>query len=132
VTVANRIGKLEADTRDAQRHRDGYRRNAGSPYVEVQPPAEGDYRARLVDQLEHFADQLVYWRQIREQQIADGSATNRGPDTVHKGDHVKIRGTWSQVTRANKETVGVPFTIGSWTNTSPYHEIGGPPGGRQP
>lgn len=123
VTVANRIDKLEAEIRNVERQRDGYTRNAGTPYAEDQPPAEGDYRARLVDQLEQLHDQLIYWRQIRDTQIADGTATNYGPDTIHKGDHVKIRSTWYEVIRANKRTVTVPSTIGSWTNTSPYHEI---------
>jgi len=36
---------------------------------------------------------------------------------------VKIRGTWYQVTRANRKTVTVPSTLGSWTNTSPNDEI---------
>lgn len=133
VTVANRIDKLGAEIRDAQRHRDGYTRHPGSPYVEVQPPAEGDYRDQLGDRIERLTDQLTYWQQIREQQITDGLVTHYGPETVHKGDHVKIRGTWYQVTRANRKTVTVPSTLGSWTDTSPYHEIQDHlPAGEQP
>ncbi len=78
------MSKLEADIRDAQRHRDGYTRHPGSPYAQTQPPADGDYRARLGDRIEHLTE-LTYWRQIREKQITDGLATNYGPATVRKG-----------------------------------------------
>lgn len=122
VTVANRIDKLGADIRDAQRRSDGHTRNVGG-YIETTPPAEGDYRDRLIDRIADLTDQLTFWQQIREQLVIDGQATNYGPEIISKGDRVKIRGTWYRVVRANKKTVTVPSSLGTWTNTSPYQEI---------
>lgn len=128
VTVGNRIEKIEAEIRDTRRTLDGYSRTHhvaadGTRHGDTFPPATGAHRDRLTAHLDELTEQLAHWQQVRADQIAAGTATNYGPDTIAKGDQVKIRGTWYQVIRANKKTVTVPSTLGSWTDTSPYREI---------
>ena len=122
VTVANRIDKLQAEIRGTDRRLDGYTAQPGTPYAQRIAPATGDYRARLTAQREQQADALTYWQNVREQQIADGTATNYGPETVAKGDAVKIRGQWRRVVRANRKSVSVE-TGTSWTDRAPWHEV---------
>lgn len=129
VTVGNRIEKIEAEIRDIRRTLDGYTRvyfvaADGTRHGDTFPPASGQHRERLTARADELADQLRYWRQIRADQIAAGTATNYGPDTIAKGDAVKIRGSWYPVVRVNKKTVSIPSIVGgSWTDTSPYREI---------
>lgn len=95
--------------------------------------ATGNYRQKLEERVAELTDQLSYWQQIRAEQIAAGQATNHGPDTIAKGDAVKIRNRWYgrvfpspgpyEVVRVNKKTVTVPSGMGSWTNTSLYREV---------
>lgn len=108
VTVGNRVDRLEAEVRATTR---------------AQSTATGEtYRAALAAQLAELTDQLDYWQQIHAEQVADGTAVAHGPDTVRPGDHVKVRGTWYEVIRANKKTISVPSGY-SWTNTTRYREI---------
>lgn len=129
VTVGNRIEKIEAETREAHRELDGYTRvyfvdAAGTKHGDTFPPATGARRNQLTARLDELADQLTYWRQIHADQITAGAATNYGPDSIAKGDQVKIRGRWYPVVRVNKKTVSIPSIVGgSWTDTAPYREI---------
>ena len=111
VTVANRIERLGAELRTAQRSHDHAAQND-------QP----DALDRLADVITDLADQLGYWQNVRNEQITAGTATNYGPDAVRPGDLVRIRGTWRKVVRANRKTVAVE-TGYSWTDTTPYPEI---------
>ncbi|RGE19071.1 DUF3560 domain-containing protein [Leucobacter sp. wl10] len=122
VTVANRIEKLSADIRRAERRivEDWYDREQG--YVcptEEQVARRAELAAPL---LERLRDQLAYWEQVRAEQIASGRATNYGPHNVTKGDAVKIRGNWWTVARVNTKTVSVE-TAYSWTDRSPWVEV---------
>lgn len=129
VTVGNRVDKIEAEIREAHRELDGYTRvyfvdAGGRKHGDTFPPATGARRDRLVARMDELADQRAYWQQIRAEQVAAGVATNYGPDSIAKGDQVKIRGTWYPVVRVNKKTVSVPSVVGgSWTDTAPYREI---------
>lgn len=81
-------------------------------------------REDYADQLAHLIGQIEYWTEVREQQIADGVATNYSRDTVKAGDIVKVRNQWHYVVRANAKTVAVPNPIGGeWTHTTPWHEV---------
>ena len=122
VTVANRIDKLQAEIRATDRSLDGYTAHRGSPYAQRIAPATGTYRDRLTAERAQQVDALTYWQGIRDQQIADGQATNYGPESVSKGAAVKIRGKWYRVARANKKSVSVE-TGYSWTDRSPWHEV---------
>lgn len=109
VTVGNRIERLAADERKLTRSLEGL-------------AADAPWAAARREELEHLRADLAYWRQVREQQIADGTATNYGRETVRKGDAVKIGGTWHRVERANAKTVAVPSGYG-WTNNAPWHQV---------
>lgn len=125
VTVANRIEKFAAEVRGIERElagkplwcEDG---EGGHALKHVQP--EGTYRARLEAQREGRTRDLEFWREVRAEQIAGGEATDYGPESVSKGDAVKIRGHWHRVARANKKTVSVE-TGYSWTDKAPWHEV---------
>lgn len=125
VTVANRIEKLAAEVRRIERDmaprvvwvEDG----DGGAHRETRT-AEGAHRERLAAQRDARAADLAYWRNVRDEQVAGGEATNYGPDTVSKGDAVKIRGQWRRVVRANAKSVSV--TTGySWTDRAPWAEV---------
>ncbi|QYN17519.1 DUF3560 domain-containing protein [Amycolatopsis sp. DSM 110486] len=97
ITVANRIEKLEADLR--------------------QRSLAPEWRAK-------YETDLTYWRGVREQQIADGVATNYSRDTIGKGDFVRYGGTWYPVMRVNDKSVSIPSIVGgTWSDTAKYHEL---------
>lgn len=120
-TVANRIERIGADIRKAQRRLDGYTERLSGLVI---APASGDYRERLTADRDRMADELAHWQQVRDEQVEDGTATNYGPETVSKGDAVCIGGTWHRVARANKKTVSVE-TGYSWTQRAPYTSVTG-------
>lgn len=126
-TVANRIKKLEADTRRTQRHIDGKREwitdEAGQDALSAEPiGATGAYLDRLTVRLAEQRDQLAYWQQIRADQINAGAATNYSRETISKGDYVRYRFGWAEVARANAKSVSIR-TEHSWTNTLEYEAI---------
>lgn len=96
VTVANRIARLEAELRAAQ-------------------------RTTSAD-VDRIRDELDYWTRLRADQIDAGAATNYGPDTIKAGDLVKIAGHWREVVRVNRTTVSVA-TGYSWTDRAPYAHV---------
>ncbi|MEV8252362.1 DUF3560 domain-containing protein [Rhodoglobus sp. NPDC076762] len=126
-TVANRIKKLEADTRRTQRHIDGKREwvtnEAGQDTLSAEPiGATGAYLDRLTVRLAEQRDQLAYWRQIRTDQISTGAATSYSRETINKGDYVRYRFGWAEVARVNAKSVSIR-TEYSWTNTLEYEAI---------
>lgn len=121
VTVGNRIEQISAEIRARHRKLAGYRTHLGDVFA----PATGDYADQLHRDLDGLTDQLAYWQQVRAQQITAGTAGDYGPHRIHAGDHVRIRGQWYPVIRANRKTVTVPSPPGTRTNTAPYHEISG-------
>lgn len=134
VTVANRIDKFKAEQRADQRALEGHSRTVADlgergRIVDSFPAATGEYRARLIERMAERADQITYWTQVREQQIATGQTANYGPTTIAKGDAVRVRGSWYRVVRVNKKTVSVDVSryyqaaTRVMTDTTPYHEI---------
>lgn len=125
LTVANRIEKFAAEVRALERSMRGrtvwIEDGEGGARLEVRRP-EGAHLARLTAERDGRAADLAYWQGIRDEQIANGEATNYGPETVSKGDAVKIRGRWHRVARANTKSVSVE-TGYSWTDRSPWHEV---------
>ncbi len=121
-TVANRIDKIEADIRRYERQivADYYDNATGyRPATQAQKDARA---VRITPFIEEARDQLTYWKGVRADQIATGKATNFGPDTINKGDAVKIRGHWYIVARTNPKTVSVK-TEYSWTERAEYAAI---------
>ncbi|TQO19658.1 uncharacterized protein DUF3560 [Rhodoglobus vestalii] len=126
-TVANRIKKLEADTRRTQRHitgkRDWITNDAGQSEFSAEPiAATGAYLDRLTILLAEQQDQLTYWLQVRADQIAGGTATNYTRETISKGDFVRHRFGWAEVARVNAKSVSIR-TEYSWTDTLEYEAI---------
>lgn len=129
-TVANRIDTLEAEQRAEQRRLDGHERTLfihdGVRHTEKTTPATGPQREQIIARMAERADQITYWQQIRAEQIADGTTTDYGPDTIAVGDRIAWRGTWYPVKRVHKKTVTIPSIVGgSWTDTMPYTKITG-------
>ncbi|HFA6985244.1 TPA: DUF3560 domain-containing protein [Neisseria gonorrhoeae] len=126
VTVANRIKKIEAEVRKIERamaggpqwrkdeQGEGYHLEHVQPSGPAREKLEAKHAARTAD--------LEFWRGVRAEQIAAGEATNYGPETVAKGDAVKIRNLWRRVVRANAKSVSVE-TGHSWTDRAPWHEV---------
>lgn len=123
ITVANRIDRLQAELRDINRRLQGYRSGGGSPYSTYHQPATGERRERLLTEQTEKADEIAYWTEVRQAQISAGVATNYSRETVAKGDHIKVRGTWYEVIRANAKSATVRSTFGNWTNTVPWAEV---------
>lgn len=131
ITVANRIRDLTARQRQLQHRIDGHTRTIavlpdGTRHTETTPPARGDGRGGLDDELARLTDQLTYWQQIRADQIAAGAATDHGPDTINPGDLVRIRGQWYRVLRINRATVRIEGEPGM-NNTTPTTGSSPPP-----
>lgn len=122
VTVANRLERLAANIRDAERRLAGYSHTFAGGYVETYPPATGAHRERLLAELNRAGDQHAYWSTVRAEQVAAGTVTDHSRETVHPGDQVRIRNRWVRVVRANRTTVSVT-TAYDWTDTAPYAEI---------
>lgn len=114
-TVANRIERLEVAIRADER---ALQRPDWAPGY----PPDAAWRVATTERLATARADLEHWRAVRAQQIADGEATNYGPDTVRKGDAVKIRGSWYSVVRANTKSVTVQ-TEYSWTRRTPWHNV---------
>lgn len=124
VTVANRIESIEAEIRGLDRHLNGYRRAAGTPYAEGVPAAAGTDREHLLQRRSIEVDALNYWQQIRARQVSDGAATNFQASDISKGDEVLYRGSWYVVARVNKKTVSVIVRPGATvTHTIAYAKL---------
>lgn len=97
IAVGNRIERLEAELRAAQR---------------TNRSAE---QARLAEELE-------YWRGVRTEQLASGEAIEYA-NVVRPGDEIRSGSRWYPVVRTNRKTVSVQ--VGRITQTLPYHHIQG-------
>jgi hypothetical protein len=135
ITVANRIEKLTADRARVQRLLDGTQNpeavfdngrlvldHDGKPALRL-TPATGSYREDLLADAARLDDELRYWHGVRDQQIAAGTATNYGPDTIAKGDLIEAHGMEFKVVRVNPKSVTVEWFVG--THTVKYHKITG-------
>lgn len=132
VTVARRIEKLIADQARLERTRDGYTRTlftnaqTGRKELEVHEPATGGHREQVLVEIDHVADQIVYWQAVRAQQLEDGKAVSYGREVIVKGDHVRHGGSWYEVVRVNAKSVSVRSRVGGdWTDRLAYTVIRG-------
>src|SRR4029077_16406760 len=94
--------------------------------TEDHAPAGGEYRERVLAEIEHTAEELAYWQGVRAQQIADGKVTPYSRDVLVKGDHVFYVGQWNEVVKVNVKAVTIRSIVGgSWTDRIAYAEIRG-------
>ena len=112
-TVANRIETLEAEQRREQRILDGYTRVLGrddhgvARHTETHEPATGQYRDLITARITQRDGEIVYWKQVRTQQIADGLSAGYEAADFTVGDFVRVAGSWRQITKVNKKSVSV-------------------------
>lgn len=118
--VVSRIRALEVQERKTQRAIDGYSNHLGDTF----PPAQGEYRERLIGDLAHVQEQLAHWRSLRSEQVAAGAVFVLDRSRVTKGDLVKYRGRWFAVERVNPKSVSVRTDPAhTWTSTIAYDDI---------
>lgn len=121
-TVANRIKKLEADLRRLERSFVADVRDSELGYRPATAEEISNRRATHAARVTELTDQIAYWSQVRADQIASGKAPGFGPDTIAKGDQVKISGSWWEVVRANPKTVSV-IAPGGYSHRADYSAI---------
>jgi len=106
--VGNRLDRLEAEEAKLRRL--------------LEAGGSDAYRARIEQMLERVVDDLGYWRQVRAQQLSDGTAVEFGPDDVEVGGAIVVHGqTAFRVVRVNAKTVTA--TSGTTTSRVRYHQI---------
>lgn len=119
-TTANRLDKLRADLRRIQRHRDGYTVVQGRTVIAEVNGATGDQHTYYDTEAARLQEQITYWEQVREQQIADGLTVDTS--TARAGDLVKVHGSdWWRIKRVNPKT----FTV-TWGHSEirvPHHNV---------
>lgn len=132
VTVARRIEKLTAELRRLERSRDGYTHTlhtnaqTGHKYVETHAAATGDYRDRVLAEIDHTADEIAYWEGVRAHQLAEGTVTAYSREVLAVGDLVRYVGHFHRVLKVNAKSVTIGSIVGgSWTDRVPYSEIRG-------
>jgi hypothetical protein len=101
VRIGRRIERLEADQRSLERRLKG----AGEAPIR---------RCELAE----ITQEIAYLRK----RIADSGVKQYTSADLKPGDHVKIRGSWWKVAKANRKTVAVK-TAYSWTDKHPYYEV---------
>ncbi len=121
--VMNRIERLEAEQRRDERVRDGSRRtlSATTGAVEESAPATGDYRQRILARIAERKEQIDYWKAIHATQVAEGIATDFTSACIAKGDSIRYRGRWYQVSGVNPKSVTVKMASG--TGSVRYHDV---------
>lgn len=119
-TTANRLDKLRAELRRIERLRDGYTVVQGRTVIAEVSGSHGDQHARYDAEAEHLHEQITYWEQIREQQIADGLTVDTS--AARAGDLIQVRGSdWWRIKRVNPKT----FTA-TWGHSEvriPHHNV---------
>lgn len=121
-TVANRIKKLEADLRRLERSFVADVRDPELGYRPATAEEISNRRATHAARATELADQIAYWSQVRADQLASGAAPGFGPETIAKGDQVKISGSWWEVARANAKSVSV-IAPGGYSHRADYSAI---------
>ena len=113
-----RIEKLDAEQRLIQRRLDGtehpevYRDEETGKLRARLTPATGAYRERLTVHMADIAEQLTYWHEHVKQAEADGVKV-WGPGDFTKGDFVRTRWEWAEVTRVNPKSVSIAWDMNS-------------------
>ncbi|MFI5706327.1 DUF3560 domain-containing protein [Kribbella sp. NPDC051620] len=101
--VGRRIERLEGRLRKVDR------------YLEA-----GFLTDELVQQRNDLEDQIAYWHGIRDENAA--TQPTYSPETISKGDLVRVSGLWRRVERVNQKSVSVETGF-PWTARAPYHDI---------
>lgn len=101
-----RIEKLEAERRGVLRERDGVDDKGRTADVWRREPSEAR-REELTRRLAEYDEELTYWAETIKEAERRGFKVWGRADFI-KGDFVRWRGSWYEVTRVNAKTVTVP------------------------
>ncbi|MGW0825267.1 DUF3560 domain-containing protein [Streptomyces sp. NPDC002845] len=101
-----RIEKLEAERRGVLRERDGVDDNGRTADVWRRKPSEAR-REELTRRLAEYDEELTYWAETIKEAERRGFKVWGRADFI-KGDFVRWRGSWYEVTRVNAKTATVP------------------------
>ncbi|WP_240929379.1 DUF3560 domain-containing protein [Streptomyces coryli] len=101
-----RIEKLEAERRSILRERDGVDDKGRKADVWRREPSEAR-REELTRRLAEKDEELTYWAETIKEAERHGFKIWGRADFV-KGDYVRYRGTWYEVTRVNAKSVTIP------------------------
>lgn len=117
VTVANRIKKIAADLRGAERNSTADTRyDAQIGYRPATPEELAAAAIRWAPRIAEHRDALAFWESVRAGQIAEGTVTDYSRDTIAKGDWVKYWREWHEVTRVNAKSVTVSYLTNGFTH----------------
>ncbi|WP_454314499.1 DUF3560 domain-containing protein [Streptomyces phaeoluteigriseus] len=101
-----RIEKLEAERRGVLRERDGVDDKGRTADAWRREPSEAR-REELTRRLAEYDEELTYWAETIKEAERRGFKVWGRADFI-KGDFVRWRGSWYEVTRVNAKTVTVP------------------------
>ncbi|MEU3092904.1 DUF3560 domain-containing protein [Streptomyces massasporeus] len=101
-----RIEKLEAERRGVLRERDGVDDKGRTADAWRREPSEAR-REELTRRLAEYDEELTYWAETIKKAERRGFKVWGRADFI-KGDFVRWRGSWYEVTRVNAKTVTVP------------------------
>lgn len=118
--VRRRVERLEADLRKVHRQLDQHFRRVEAG-VETTATADVWAIQMLVRRID-MTEELRRWHEVIEE-LTDGTHTHT-PETVQKGDYVRIAGHWRKVARVNQKSVTVE-TDHSGTGRAAYYDITG-------
>ncbi|MFI9772093.1 DUF3560 domain-containing protein [Streptomyces sp. NPDC052415] len=104
--ILRRIEKLEAERRGVLRERDGVDDKGRTADVWRREPSEAR-REELTRRLAEYDEELTYWAETIKEAERRGFKVWGRADFI-KGDFVRWRGSWYEVTRVNSKTVTVP------------------------
>ncbi|MFJ3673621.1 DUF3560 domain-containing protein [Streptomyces sp. NPDC090106] len=107
-----RIEKLEAERRGVLRERDGVDDKGRAADVWRRPPSEAR-REELTRRLAEYDEELTYWAETIKEAERRGFKVWGRADFV-KGDYVRYRGTWYEVTRVNAKSVTIPHILAAF------------------
>lgn len=117
VTVANRIKKIGADIRSAERNAsEDTRYDAEVGYRPATAEEMAAAARRWAPRIAEHRDALAYWEGVRAGQVADGTVTDYSSDTIAKGDWVKCWREWHEVMRVNAKSVTVAYVTNGFTH----------------
>ncbi|MFE2283887.1 DUF3560 domain-containing protein [Streptomyces sp. NPDC059443] len=107
-----RIEKLEAERRGVLRERDGV--DDKGRFADMWRRAPGEERAAELNRLmAEYDEELTYWAEVIAEAERRGFKVWGKADFV-KGDYIRYRGTWYEVTRVNAKSATIPHIHASF------------------
>jgi hypothetical protein len=113
--VGRQIARLEVSLRKVDRQLERHFQARGETSV------AGDLWAiQMLTRRLDTEEQLRYWHDLREGMV--GGPLAHTPETIRRGDYVRVSGHWRKVARVNQKSVTVE-TEYSGTGRAPYCDV---------